>query len=354
MNIFPTVRTRQPAQPVGIDLSNPLTRGLEWLWTPIASSGQVFSGATNVSGGVFGLGQRFRSSTTDRVTGTAVTSTPTANGTVFALMVSGPGTGAGGIVVRGGASSLGMRTGASTLYAIASGAALGPPLTIAKNTPVFVAVRNTGSAVSLFLNERKTSGTLSISAPVGPPLIGYTNSAQDCDHQIFAAGSFNRPLSDDEIASIRANPWQLFLPNPFLPGISTGGSVLDYSLSAGGSFSLSGIATFIRQKVLTAAGSLALSGTALFRKERTLSASGSVVFSGTAPFSSSAEASLSAGGTVDFSGQAALVKTKVLNSSGSVTFGGSAPLLFIPAGGAVATEAPRNISMSIGNKTRIS
>lgn len=212
MNKIDVTRFSQPQGPMQIDWSNPITNGLEFVWVPDYTFGNKFNNSTNIVFNKHGKGHKGRFSTGDRLTGTFTTSTPTANGTVFSLFISGAMGAAAGIVVRGGGSSLGMRTGSNTIYGIASGASLGASLILNANTLAFAAARNEGSAHSLYCNGQTSTTTLSFSVPSAPPLIAYTTGGHDGDLLILLAGSFNRALTDTEIRVLHQNPWQIFKP----------------------------------------------------------------------------------------------------------------------------------------------
>ena len=111
-----------------------------------------------------------------------------------------------------------------------------------RTTPTAFAARYTWSAnIDVFTNGRPDNGTLTASAASGAmtdvnnaSLIGANRGTDS-----FAAGAqygflglaWNRALSDAEIASISANPWQLFAaPRPIFPAVAVGGG---FSAAAG-------------------------------------------------------------------------------------------------------------------------
>lgn len=377
MNPFRTVRTSQPQQPVGVDWSNPITRGLVAL-IDIAGAG------TQIALPGIETYRRGGGSFLPRTAGVAFTGPGTtpqglgirrvraATSNFSALIPAGsPFTLAIGVVpfatgarefifsdfVSGGSSqSIGIEQTTGNVFRFQNGGQVDTGTVVAGAFTNLAFVRS--GDLTPFVNGRAGSSVALGTPGTGQELVlgapGAFTGGLNFRGGIYYCYIWNRALTLAEIRLLNTNPWQLFSSDPFIDHIQLGGSGLNYTLSAGGSFSLSGIATFLREKVLSAVGSFNLSGTALFLKERTLSSSGTITFSGTAPFSSSGETTLNAGGTVNFSGQASLLKTKVLSAGGTINFSGGAPLIFIPAGGSVATEAPRNIAMGLGNKGRIS
>ena len=74
--------------------------------------------------------------------------------------------------------------------------------------------RVAGTAVSVFANGRSGSATLTGTARgcSGGSAIGNRLNSSPLNGQCLAFIRWNRPLSDAEVASVSANPWQLFEP----------------------------------------------------------------------------------------------------------------------------------------------
>jgi hypothetical protein len=151
--------------------------------------------------------------------------------------------------------------------------AIGAVLT---GVPFFAAATSTGSVLNSWFNNYKSpdiatsnSGFAGYSAP--KLIIGYGGGgtagggsyALTSDVTAAFVIKYNRVLSDLELVSIFANPWQLFAPLPrrIWAPVSAGGGAYTITAAAG-SYALAGkTAALLKTRILSAAaGSYALTG----------------------------------------------------------------------------------------------
>ena len=171
---------------------------------------------------------------------------------------------------------------------------------------------------------------------------------------ILISGRLNRCISAGEAWIFAQNIWQLFEDEQTYIPTSSGGANA-YVLSPGGVLTLSGSNSLLRSKVFLPGGTVSFSGAAAIPKTRAFTPGGTILFSGTYPFlrarvqvpsgtvvfSGAAPISTSAyntynlipTGSVQFSGTYPLVRTHVQPVSGLVQFSGNSGVIFIPAGG---------------------
>jgi hypothetical protein len=143
---------------------------------------------------------------------------------------------------------------------------------------------------------------------------------------------WSRTLSDDEIRSLQANPWQIFAASSDDADLARLASAapsgpLSFNYTAVGGFVLSGSAERLRGASSAPVGGLTLSGTAPRSRGRTPVASSGILLGGAAPAQRAAVRS-AAGGTV-FSGSASVgfvrtVKSLVVTPLLSIALRGSA------------------------------
>lgn len=362
--IVRTERAYQPQGPHDINIGSPIARGLTYVFTPDASGWWPNNGAIQIAsiGGAV-VRQTTRASnqayTRSGSHGSAVTMLAvagfSATGIDRALVSSGDASNNRRLLYIAGSEQVAMFTGSPGGTRQANGGAVGA----ASRLRVYVGTDN-GVTNRVFIDgiqQGTATAGFSTADPTTIAVGGYytsgaLNSGFAWPGGIALVAVWGRVLSDAEIASVSANPWQLFEPQRRSMSWPGAGGI-NYTLSAEGSVSFSGAATVNRTRQLAVSGSVAFSGGTNLLRERVLLPSGSVVFSGTAAFSTASAFTLSAGGAVTFSGEASLRKEKILTAGGPVVFSGVASISFLPDG--VATTTPyRNISIGLGNQNRIS
>lgn len=252
----PSVWTQQPQQACEIDWSNPITRGLV-----VAISGAnprlnsalnkpaSFVGTPGSALTVDGRSTEFtRSSTQGISVGTSAVFNPAAMtllsiytpksisvasshmlfsrddnslGRAFSLDLHGnPVYGARYYVAGGGSVGTNeLRSGISSLV----------------GKRYVIAARQIGSAAALFVNGTLASSSAAFTAKpsaTGDTRVGirtYSGSNEPADGYIPISLMWSRALSDSEICSISANPWQIFKPIPrriFSPVSAGGGAAI--------------------------------------------------------------------------------------------------------------------------------
>ena len=244
-----------------------------------------------------------------------------------------------------------------------------------------IAIISNSSGFTVYANNQSQTSGAAVSSTaleqylvIGNPAGGGGLSAGDFEimHCLFA----NRAWSINELRAFSNNPWQIF-EDPFSSFFYTGagGGGNEYTIVPSGGFTLSGTAPNIRERVQVPSGGIQFSGAVPLLRERVLVPSGGVVFSGTAPITFNAPNiyTITPSGGVNFSGSAALLREKIFVPSGGITlsgtaplireriqvpsggvvFSGSSPIIFIPAGGVVATNENR-ISVGLNRSCRIS
>lgn len=167
----------------------------------------------------------------------------------------------------------------------------------------------------------------------------------------FVGLLWNRPLSPAEIASISANPWQVFKSPQRV--MKTSGGLQAYTFTPSGGFTLSGTGTALRSTTRMPAGGLTFSGAAASSRGVVKTASGGIALAGTAPQTRGATRTASGGisfggaatvlrglvktpvGGMVFAGTAAIVRTCTRLTSGGIALGGAASVAFQRVGAVV-------------------
>ena len=225
-------RTTQPQNAVGIDWSNPITSGLTSATLPAGSNlvdmvgGRSGTGSTTSKAFVSGMGV---------VTGagsyqTFVGSKAAASSSLTVLILATPTASLAGLASCGTAASTGWNLDAYgvtgytltfTAYGVVAYSASGVGPINGQNVPYmfgFSFTPNTTGGLSYYTNgkvvgSRQTTTGFNVSASQSL-LIGASNAGSNAfTGGIHLALVFNRALSDAEIASLSANPWQIFAPN---------------------------------------------------------------------------------------------------------------------------------------------
>lgn len=316
--ITPGRLARQSQQPLQIDWANPITRGLV-----LAQSGMLDGGLTN-NGGVSrvpranGITRKYVPGSAQYLAGAVNLNTPMTFFVVVTPRVSGADMAFMGASSTGADRHLLYVTGSNLVAffsASSAGTAQAVGIGISAGNTYAVAGRtsNVGSR-DVWVNGVK-AGTDTTTLPVntctqaaiGAYLVsGAPNASFYFDGEQAISLAFNRALSDAELQSLSANPWQVFR-NPvrrlvFDVGI---GGTNSYSYTAAGGVVFSGVATKVRGAARTASGGIATGGTA----------------------SASRGAARSASGGLTLAGAAGLAKGRKINAAGGLTLGGAATIL---------------------------
>ena len=141
---------------------------------------------------------------------------------------------------------------------------------------------------------------------------------------INAAALSLSPTSASKLKAYSENPWQLFQPisrTLWVPAAAGGGTT--YTMSPGGTITLSGSSNQLRTRLQVPSGNITFSGTVPLLRTRLQTTSGSIVFGGTAPFSQQNTYTLSPGGTITFSGTGNQVRERIQIPTGNITFSGT-------------------------------
>lgn len=354
MSLLRFTRTSQPQQPVPIDWSNPITRGLQECVTPQSLLTNV-NGATKVAtltgAGLKGNGTSsyfWRPYTGAKIT-TAGTifcivngATASADARIFSLGSSANATpiialqSSGSSAIRGGAFN--RAGGQNTLDSDITAFESGVPHTLA-------------STFGGGLNKLFQDGIFRQSVATTNDFSSYTldRVAVGCLLR-STAGSFNssamllgliwnRALSDAEIKSLSDNPWQIFQPtnraiypetdaSPDITLALTGEDVVAAQGSAAPVITvpLTGVATAVAQGTLTVAGNsditLPLTGLATVADQGSLLASASIPLTGQATVA--ARGTLSPETSKELTGQAVALAQGNVSPQASVALTGQA------------------------------
>lgn len=341
MSLIQTPWARQPQQAVGIDWSNPITRGLVdvidmtgkprsvILGTPATTFGTApsYSAATakglavdtrSAFGGVY-FSRSDGKYATAAQTHIAVAeftaasayyagyfATATSDGATNSFSLQSTGGGSDALVYPGGTFATGAE---SALF----------------NTGINVVGLSGSGTFNLYKNGKLVSSGSSTPASQSTSRLvvfgersansGYATKGRSVLHLFY-----NRHLSATEHAIIAENPWQIFKPIPrriFVP-VAAGGSDVT------GTFSATEAA-----ETLSAAGGIIVGGAAsVTESAETVSASGSVAIGATSSITETAE-TLSASGTVDSGvvGTASISEAaETVSASGSIAVGGTASI----------------------------
>ena len=235
----PSVWTQQPQQACEIDWSNPITRGLV-----VAISGAnprlnsalnkpaSFVGTPGSALTIDGRSTEFtRSSTQGISVGTSAAFNPAAITLLSIYRPKSLATASAHMLFSRDDNSLGRafsldlhwNSGYGVRYYVAGGGSVGTNelrqgVSAVVGKRYVVAARQTGSAAALFVDGALVSSSAAFTAKpsaTGDTRIGirtYSGSNEAADGFIPLSLMWSRALSDSEIRSISANPWQIFNP----------------------------------------------------------------------------------------------------------------------------------------------
>lgn len=286
MSILYTPWTQQPQQPVGIDWSNPITRGLVSCvdgsgveivtGSSLSVVGSVSSSVTSAGrakssagSGCLSLSTRNLASPTNTafsIVGTIYINNLSQTNNYISQTIETDG------VFKQAAVIFGYVSGKIEYYAsnyTGTNPRTGSQITISDTKPHTFCYSYNGSRWAGYLDGVKvfeTTRTFSVnilSSNVNGYLLGSEVLADSLDGGCIQYSTFTRGLSDAEARSLTLNPWQIFKPIPrriFAPVATAGGL---YTLTAqSGSYSVSGQqATLLRHRNITAsAGTYNITG----------------------------------------------------------------------------------------------
>lgn len=336
--VLATQRTAQPQGPIAVDYGNPLARGLVFAINPAA-------------GGVNLARSNWPSVNTELVRSTSASvlissgaanysqSINNANGlTLFSILRSrdasqylfGDGersilsarnaSNQGWTWSRSGAADIGGSRGnatrqAFTLNGIAAYSEANATIESFADVPVALRYVKSTGVISWFSNGRKSSNDTngSTGGTVGGDLVfrrqgPYANNLQPYIDKTGLTLVFERALSDEEIAAISANPWQLFKPverRIWVPA-STGGPTYA-TASASSAFSVRGFVSASQASAWSVRAHVGASGASAWsvRNHATHTATASYIVRNFASASASAAFSVLAAGLVSATASAA-------------------------------------------------
>ena len=244
MPILRSVNTSQPSQSVGIDWNNPITQGLRSLDLP-AYNWYTRIGAPAFRPTTKGVGFAGNGSSTALYKSIPGTVTTTAPQTILALVVGA----AGGTDRRAYA----IADAGSYFLAICSSRTNSEKMRLSMRSPVTDAsvadtsatvfeagvphvavIRYQDGVLASFVDGKAdssgsvtVSGTSAANLQIGIGALVRAGVGVTFNSSVVVVGAcWNRALTDAEIASVSANPWQLFLPSRriWVPASSTAGT----------------------------------------------------------------------------------------------------------------------------------
>lgn len=354
--------TSQPQQAVGIDWSNPITRGLVIAENHSNPRLAAFNSPTKKIGasyrGTGGVATRFVSASSQylKQSNTSLTNYPLTFLSVFqrasrpfdgVLIGIGAGTNRQILYVNQDNIACFSGAGATTAQAVSTNTELsiyGPG-----DVSCAVGVVSAANSRSVYLDGvlvGSNSTTVSTGASNTAVIGCYWNNDAPSTYfngDIYLSLAWNRSLSDAEVKSLSQNPWQIFKPLPrriFVPAPTAGGL---YTLTAqSGSYAVSGQqATLLRHRNLTASsGTYNITGQSVnityspTAAVYTLTAqAGSYTLTGIAATLLKSKLLSTSSGSYSTTGNSATIsKNRVLTAtSGSYTITGrSATLTYVP------------------------
>ncbi|CAB4138902.1 hypothetical protein UFOVP336_2 [uncultured Caudovirales phage] len=229
-------RLSQPQSLTGVDWGNPITRGLEAIETPTVPSGRDSGTLIAISGGLArqstraGQGYKGSGASSALYRNIGLTVNPSAGQTILALVVGTTGTDSRIFSVASPSSMIlaigsGQTTASKVRYFYRTpGADIGTGETTAvafeAGIPHVAIMRYEPGFLSIFVDGKldatqsaTASGTSASSLQVAVGAVVRAGSASLFSSSSLVLGVYwNRALSDAEIASVSANPWQLFAP----------------------------------------------------------------------------------------------------------------------------------------------
>lgn len=242
--------TQQPQEAVGVDWTNPLTRGLRFAHNPAHAIEATRQMRPSVDAATLGIGPLGRSHTGSKRQWQTGPILPTNQSTVLAVLAL-PSLAAWTYAYLFGTGEAWNQYAMFALYhnganyfgGFASGGtgSLDLPLGITLadlQTPRVLSIRTqgagTGEVQAHFdgrLTMTATVGNVSAVTPVGSVSgVGYI-AASDADAgslygDVYLVLVWDRALSDDELLSVHRNPWQVISPRRiWLPASAAGGSL---------------------------------------------------------------------------------------------------------------------------------
>jgi hypothetical protein len=229
-------RLSQPQSLTGVDWGNPITRGLEAIETPTVPSGRDSGTLIAISGGLArqstraGQGYKGSGASSALYRNIGLTVNPSAGQTILALVVGTTGTDSRIFSVASPSSMIlaigsGQTTASKVRYFYRTpGADIGTGETTAvafeAGIPHVAIMRYVPGFLSIFVDGKldatqsaTASGTSASSLQVAVGAVVRAGSASLFSSSSLVLGVYwNRALSNAEIASVSANPWQLFEP----------------------------------------------------------------------------------------------------------------------------------------------
>jgi len=157
---------------------------------------------------------------------------------------------------------------------------------------------------------------------------------------------FSGQLTDAQIDSVGANPWQLFAPRSIWVPVSSSTSGTSYTISPSGGITFTGSGTEVNTKILDVSGGVAFAGTGSITfagggTTHTIIPSGGITFGGTGTEIDS-KVFIPTGGFT-FGGTATIVDGKIFPSSGGISFSGTGSM----------TSNTTPVSTQTGERTKV-
>ena len=201
--------TRQPQFITGLDTGNPLFKGLVSIITPIQKVPTVISGVINTSPSPGGIGfdgtMRLESSPSYEVAGSTVLTFIGTKALTAALVVAASNTAGTARIWLGLQSTNALAVSNST-----TDLNLG---TAAAYTDYAVVLTVSGGLGSGYVNGVfRASATFNSSGVGNLTSMDYGGGGFSWPHRSYMTVAWNRVLTEAEIVSISANPWQIFQP----------------------------------------------------------------------------------------------------------------------------------------------
>lgn len=363
MSLFRFTRTSQPKQPVPIDWSNPITRGLVSAPVPAlgidAVSGKTLTAAgaaTTIAPGLSGMkllgtGSSVRYADITPIVMTEWTAFVHMDGTTTLTdrFYCGVGNASANAplmgVIAGNADGSKIRNWARTDAGPNTSAAVSTTRGVTDGKPHSAATTCTQTAISSYVDGVFDTTTAQVTGTYTATKFAVCGNwrsgaiAAPTGNNVYVALLFNRALSDAEIKSLSGNPWQIFQPtnraiypetdaSPDITLALTGEDVVAAQGSAAPVITvpLTGVATAVAQGTLTVAGNsditLPLTGLATVADQGSLLASASIPLTGQATVA--ARGTLSPETSKELTGQAVALAQGNVSPQASVALTGQA------------------------------
>jgi hypothetical protein len=229
-------RLSQSQSLTGVDWGNPITRDLEAIETPTAPGGRGSGSLIAISGGLArqstraGLAYKGAGASSALYRSIGLTVNPSAGQTILALVVGTTGTDSRIFSVASPSSMIlaigsGQTTASKVRYfyrtpGIDIGSGETTAVAFEAGIPHVAIMRYVPGSLSIFVDGKldatqsaTAAGTSASSLQVAVGAVVRAGSASLFSSSSLVLGVYwNRALSDAEIASVSANPWQLFEP----------------------------------------------------------------------------------------------------------------------------------------------